>query len=50
MSLLINFRITGLDPAGPGLHPPWYEPGLLKEDAEFVDAIHSDKFLIGTGN
>lgn len=42
-------RISGLDPAGPGMYPPWYEPGLSKDDAVFVDAIHSDRFWIGTG-
>ncbi|CRK97871.1 CLUMA_CG011246, isoform A, partial [Clunio marinus] len=42
-------RITGLDPAGPGFFPvASFEKPLNKNDAEFVDAIHSDVFFVGT--
>lgn len=42
------YRITGLDPAGPGFYPVAYEQPLNPEDAEFVDSIHSDVFFVGT--
>ncbi|KAG5681259.1 hypothetical protein PVAND_010710 [Polypedilum vanderplanki] len=41
-------RITGLDPAGPNFTPPIHEDPLEKNDADFVDTIHSDTFFIGT--
>lgn len=41
------FRITGLDPAGP-LFTPNSTVFLTKEDAEFVDVIHTDAGIYGT--
>lgn len=42
-----HFRITGLDPAGP-LFKPNSTVFLTKEDAEFVDVIHTDSGFYGT--
>ncbi|XP_035710285.1 lipase member H-A-like [Folsomia candida] len=51
------FRITGLDPAGPLFWPPVPERNLVKEDASFVDVIHTnmhqrgdDTYLGGDGH
>lgn len=41
------FRITGLDPAGV-LFSPNSTVFLTKEDAEFVDVIHTDAGVYGT--
>lgn len=43
----INFRITGLDPAGP-LFSPDSTVFLTKADAAFVDVIHTDAGVYGT--
>lgn len=41
-------RITGLDPAFPFYYPAISGQPLSQRDAEFVDAIHSDTFFVGT--
>lgn len=40
-------RVTGLDPAGPNFFPPSPEKNLNIMDAEFVDAIHTDRGVLG---
>lgn len=46
--LLKYFRITGLDPAGPGFYPPLIDKPLSPKDAHFVDVIHTDTIWVGT--
>lgn len=41
-------RITGLDPAGPLYYPPTQEKNLMKENALFVDVIHTNSGLLGS--
>lgn len=41
-------RISGLDPAFYGFYPPLIEGPVSKDDAEFVDTIHTDSFWIGS--
>ncbi|CAO1428370.1 unnamed protein product [Diamesa serratosioi] len=41
-------RISGLDPAFYGFYPPLIEGPISKDDAEFVDTIHTDSFWIGS--
>lgn len=41
----ITFRITGLDPAGPGFYTCHIEERLKKGDADAVDIIHTDMGL-----
>lgn len=52
-----NVNFTGLDPAGPLFWPPVPERNLVKEDASFVDVIHTnmhqrgdDTYLGGDGH
>lgn len=40
-------RVTGLDPAGPGFITASKENKLDKEDAKFVDVIHTNCFIQG---
>ncbi|XP_022917680.1 endothelial lipase-like [Onthophagus taurus] len=40
-------RITGLDPAGPGFHSLLSNAKLYKDDAHFVDVIHTDTDFLG---
>ncbi|XP_054260475.1 endothelial lipase-like [Macrosteles quadrilineatus] len=41
------YRITGLDPAGPMISKIRTHGRLDKEDAEFVDVIHTSGFMLG---
>ena len=40
-------RITGLDPAYPLFYPEFFFKPISKEDADFVDIIHTDAWLYG---
>lgn len=42
------FRISALDPSLPYYYPAQYEKPISKNDADFVDAIHSDTFYVGS--
>lgn len=44
-----RFRISGLDPAGNGFFPPTGEKPVNRDDADFVDLIHTDVFYLGSG-
>lgn len=41
-------RITALDPAFPLFYPEIFYKPISKDDADFVDVIHSDAWLYGT--
>lgn len=41
-------RITALDPAFPMFYPEIFYKPISKDDAEFVDVIHTDAGLYGT--
>lgn len=47
ISLLSAYRVTGLDPAGLFFNPK-STAFLTKQDAEFVDVIHTDGGIYGT--
>lgn len=40
-------RISALDPAFPGFYPSLGTPAVNKNDAKFVDIIHTDAWLYG---